>query len=110
MNIYLEDLSRRVKPGSHILLICDRASWHRSKKLKVPANITLMHLPPYSPELNPAELLWREQRSKGLSNRVFKTYDELEQGVSDTWMQLETNPERIKSLCCFPWIQSAIFN
>ena len=110
MNIYLEDLGRSATPGSHILLICDRAGWHRSKKLKVPANITLMHLPPYSPELNPAELLWREQRSKGLSNRVFKTYVDLEQSVSDTWMQLETNQERLKSLCCFSWIQSAIFN
>ena len=110
MNIYLEDLSRNIAPGSHMLLICDRAGWHRSKKLNVPTNITLLLLPPYSPELNPAELLWREQRSKGLSNRVFKTYAELEQQVMCTWMQLETDPARLQSLCCFPWIQSAVFN
>ena len=110
MNIYLEDLSKRIEPGSHVLLICDRAGWHRSKTLKVPAHISLMHLPPYSPELNPAELLWREQRSKGLSNRVFKTYAELEQQVMNTWMQLETDPERLQALCCFSWIKSAVFN
>lgn len=110
MNIYLEDLSRRIEPGSHVLLICDRAGWHRSKKLKVPDNITLLLLPPYSPELNPAELLWREQRSKGLSNRVFKTYAELEQQVLSTWMQLERDPQRLRSLCCFPWIDAAVFN
>jgi transposase len=110
MNIYLQDLSHRIEPDRHVLLICDRAGWHRSKKLKVPENITLAYLPPYAPELNPAELLWREQRSKGLSNRVFKNTAELEDHVSRTWMQLETDATRLHSLCCFPWIRSAVFN
>jgi len=110
MNIFLEDFSRRIAPDTHVVMVCDRAGWHRSKKLNVPANITLTHLPPYSPELNPAELLWREQRSKGLSNRVFKTCADLEAYVAETWMQLESDAQRLHSLCCFPWIESAVSN
>lgn len=72
MNIYLDDLSKQIEPGCHVVLVCDRAGWHRAKKLKIPHNLSLLHLPPYSPELNPAELLWREQALKGLKQPNFQ--------------------------------------
>lgn len=110
MNLYLEDFGRQLPKDVHALMVLDRAGWHRSRKLRVPTNVTLVYLPPYAPELNPAELLWREQRSKGTSNRVLPSLEDLEQVVACSWMDLETNPERLRSLCFFPWIRSAVIN
>jgi hypothetical protein len=54
MNRHLEEISRAVAPGAHAILVCDGAGWHqRGKRLRLPDNITLLSLPPYSPELNP---------------------------------------------------------
>jgi transposase len=58
MNLYLEELSKEYK-DKKILLIMDQAGWHKSKKLKVPENIEIEYQPPYSPELNPVERLWK---------------------------------------------------
>ena len=58
MNAYLADFSRNLSPEEHALLVLDRAGWHRSRSLAIPANVTLLYLPPYSPELNPIELAW----------------------------------------------------
>lgn len=71
MRIYLEDFSRSLPTEVHALLVCDQAGWHTSGRLVVPDNVTLLHLPSKSPELNPAELLWREMRQKHLGKRVF---------------------------------------
>ena len=59
MNKHLECLSQRLEAYEHALLVCHRAPWHRSKGLEVSDNITLMLLPPYSPELNPVEQVWQ---------------------------------------------------
>ena len=53
------------------MVILDRAGWHRSQALVVPGNITLLELPPYSPELNPVERIWHYLRSHWLANTVF---------------------------------------
>ena len=58
MNIFLENMSKYLSNQTSIIVM-DRASWHRSKDLKVPSNIKIILLPPYSPELNPVERLWR---------------------------------------------------
>jgi len=55
MNIFLSELSKEIKPGEHIALIVDNAGWHNSRDLSIPRNITLIPLPPYSPELNAME-------------------------------------------------------
>ena len=70
MNIFLNQLADQY---SHyrIVVILDKAGWHISKTLAVPVNIKLMHLTPYSPELNPVELLWREVRAKYFKNKIF---------------------------------------
>ena len=52
MNIFLQGLSKEIKKGKHVALIIDNAGWHNSNELIVPDNITLIPLPPYSPELN----------------------------------------------------------
>ena len=59
MNQFLKILNAERKTDEHILLIMDGAGWHKSKTIKLPAGITVLLLPPYSPELNPAENLWQ---------------------------------------------------
>ena len=75
----------------------DQAGWHRSKQLKVPANITILFLPPYSPELNPIERLWGYMRSHYLSNRVYENYKHLLVATAEAWRDL--TPEILKSVC-----------
>lgn len=104
MRIYLEDFSRSLSAGVHALLICDQASWHTSGKLILPSNVMVQCLPAKSPELNPAELLWREMRQKQLGNRVFPDVDLMYDAVSTAWMNVIENPQSIQSLCGFEWI------
>ena len=77
MALHLEEISAAVAPGAHAILVLDQAGWHVSKKLPVPGNITLLPLPPKSPELNPVENIWQYMRDNWLSNRVFKSYDDI---------------------------------
>jgi len=59
MNLHLAEISTQVAPGSIAALVCDGAGWHQSRdELKLPDNIVLVPLPPYSPELNPMENVW----------------------------------------------------
>jgi transposase len=58
MNLFLADFARQLEPGSRAVLILDQAGWHGAKRLTVPANVTLLALPAYSPELNPVERIW----------------------------------------------------
>lgn len=106
MNEHLKFISRQVAPGSHAILVLDQAGWHVAKALEVPANITLLHLPPYSPELNPTERVWAYLRSHHLSNRVFKNYEELFEIAKAAWNSLDET--RLKSICRTAWIERAI--
>src|SRR6266536_2067484 len=70
MNLHLAEISRNVTPGAHAVVLLDGAGWHQTGgKLQVPDNISLLHLPAYSPELNPVENIWQFLRQNQLSNR-----------------------------------------
>ena len=75
MQAHLAEISGTVDPGAHAVLMVDQAGWHLSPKLNIPDNITLLPLPPRSPELNPVENIWQYLRDNWLSNRVFNSYD-----------------------------------
>jgi hypothetical protein len=77
MNVYLRELSSQFK-DDYILLICDNAAWHKSNGLIVPDNIEIMHIPPYTPEMNPIEQVWDEIREKHFANH---TFDSLKQAT-----------------------------
>jgi len=62
MALHLAEISQAVAPGAHAVLLLDQAGWHLSDKLAVPDNLTLMPLPPKSPELNPVENIWQYMR------------------------------------------------
>jgi transposase len=71
MRIFLDEIAHK-RRDDKIAMVLDGAGWHKPKSLKAPKNIRFIHMPPYSPELNPAEHIWDELREKGFHNRVFK--------------------------------------
>ena len=77
MQAHLAEISAAVDPGAHAVVIVDQAGWHMSPKLNIPDNITLLPLPPRSPELNPVENVWQFMRDNWLSNTVFTSYDDI---------------------------------
>src|SRR5437899_7067591 len=72
MNLHLAEIAAAVAPAAHAVLLVDQAGWHMSTRLVVPANITIIALPPKCPELNPVENVWQFMRDHWLSNRIFK--------------------------------------
>jgi hypothetical protein len=84
MNRHLEEISAQVTPGAVAAVICDGAGWHaKGANLKVPENIVLVTLPPYSPELNPMENVWQYLRGNQLSARVWDSYNEILAACAD---------------------------
>ena len=104
MNLQLAEISQRVAAGAHRVLVVDGAGWHQSAgRLRVLDNLSLLHLPPYSPELNPAENVWQYLRQNHLSNRVFASYDAVVDACCDAWMTLMNTPEHIRSIAIRSW-------
>lgn len=90
----------------HVLLVLDGAGYHQaSSMLVVPENLTLLTLPPYSPEFNGMERVWGWMRSHDLSNRVFTDYDHILEELSASWLRL--TPERLMTLTATDWIRRA---
>ena len=99
MNLHLEEISSQVTQGSHAVLLLDRAGWHQTGgKLRLPRNISLLHLPPYSPELNPAENIWQFLRQNHLSNRIFESYTDIVDACCAAWNAIVSEPKRIASI------------
>jgi hypothetical protein len=103
MQAHLAEISAAVDPGAHAVLILDQAGWHISGRLAVPDNITLLTLPPRSPELNPVENVWQFMRQNWLSNRVFDSYDDIVAHCCEAWNKLADQPWRIMSLGLREW-------
>jgi transposase len=107
MQIFLDEIASRY-PDDRILMIMDGAGWHRSSYLKLPPNIRLLALPPYSPELNPVEHIWDELREKSFGNLVFSSLNALENHLEAALLKLEQNQSRIYSIVAWPWIISSL--
>ena len=103
MNELLKELSKIVSPGKHALLILDNAAWHKSKGIKLPQNVSILPLPPYSPELNPVEQIWEQLRQRYLANRSFIDYNDIVNACSDAWNGFVSVPGAIKQLCSRDW-------
>src|SRR6267143_1626386 len=103
MALHLAEISRTVAPGAHAVLLLDQAGWHLSAKLDIPDNITLMPLPPKSPELNPVENIWQFIRDNWLSNRVFRSYDDIVEHCCYAWNKLVDQPWTIMSIGLRDW-------
>lgn len=103
MNVFLCELSKTY-PNDKILLVCDGAAWHKSKSLRVPENIELIFLPPYTPEMNPIEQIWKELRKRGFRNEVFPSLEKVVARLCDTICSL-TN-DAVKSITGRRWLLS----
>jgi len=104
---FLKELSRRY-PDEHIALILDGAASHRSENVDVPENITLIGLPPYSPQLNPIENLWKVMRERFFPNLDFDCMNRLEQNLCDALTHLEQTPEIIRSVTGYKWFTDIV--
>ena len=103
--VFLEELSKQ-QPNEYKILFLDNGAFHKAKRLLIPNNIALCFIPPYSPELNPAEKLWAFIKRK-ITNKTFKTLDEL-QKFMDNIIQKYLTIELIKSITHTTTYQNAI--
>lgn len=96
MNIYLHELSNAFE-NSRIMLIMDQAGWHKSKDLKKYKNIEIIFLPPYSPELNPIERLWKWIKQTSIHNRIFSGISEMKDVFCAKYQKL--NADDLERIC-----------
>jgi transposase len=105
MNRHLAEIGRNVQPGAHAVIIIDGAGWHKADDLCIPDNISLLFLPPYSPELNAQENIWQFLRQNFLAGRIFETYDDIVDACCNAWNALTAEPGRIRSIATRDWLQ-----
>ena len=103
MNVFLHELNKQF-PNDYILLCLDGAAWHKSDALQVPENIELFFIPPYTPEMNPIEQIWKEIRKIGFRNEIFATLNKVVDRLCDTVCSLTA--DSIKSITARSWIVS----
>jgi transposase len=105
VNLFLEQFSRELPAGVHAVLIWDGAGFHTGAELVVPSNVSLIQLPPYSPELNPVENLWHYLRAHHWSNRRYQDYNELQEEAARSLCAVCEDTETVKSVCNAPYLQ-----
>jgi len=98
--IYLDEFSKAF-PDSYNIIVLDNGAFHKAKTLKIPKNIGLIFLPPYCPELNPAENMWA-QFKRAYTNLFCKTLDDVSDFIT-SFIQNLTN-EGIKKTCGFEYV------
>ncbi len=103
MGLHLAEISRIVASNAHAVLLMDQAGWHTTAKLTVPDNISIVMLPPRSPELNPVENIWQFMRDNWLSNRIFTSYENIVDHCCEAWNNLVEQPWKIISIGSRQW-------
>ena len=102
MNRFLADFAGIVPDDTHAVMVLDGAGWHGAKALRVPGNVTLVPLPPYSPDLNPVERVWLYLRERYLSHRLLADYGAVVDACCRAWNDLTAETGRIRPLCSYP--------
>lgn len=105
MSIFLREVSHR-HPDEFILMVMDGAGWHKANALRVPENMALIFLPPYSPELNPVEHVWEHIRENGFRNKAFNSIEAVEDQLMQSLKALENDPASVGRMTGFSWIVS----
>lgn len=109
MSLFLAEVAQR-HADEFVLMVMDQAGWHLAGELVVPQNMRLVMLPPYSPELNPAEHLWEAVREDCFANHVFADLDAVESTLITGLCKLEADPGRTRSMAGFGWTTSISLN
>jgi len=102
MQAFLDGFRTTLAADEHALMVVDQAGWHTAHALAVPDNLTLVRLPPYSPELNPVERVWLYLRERHLSHRLLAGYDAIVDALCSAWNKL--TPERLQTLTGYPYL------
>ena len=105
MNVFLAELAK-VYPNDRIMLICDGAMWHKANSLIIPEQISLIFIPPYTPEMNPIEQIWKEIRKRGFRNEVFQTLEKVVDRLCEVIQKLPASV--IQSITGRQWILSML--
>ena len=100
---HLKAISKLIPEGKHAVIVMDKAAWHTSPKINIFLSITIISLPTASPELNPAEQIWRQWRQTSLANRCFDSYENICDIVTDVINGFSADINLIKSLCTRKW-------
>lgn len=103
VSIFFNELEKNY-PNKHIVMVYDNAPSHRPKIVRERKNITCVFLPPYSPELNPAERFFEEIR-KATANQIFETLESQEKIIEEAVKTLSLDEERMKQLTGYEWIK-----
>lgn len=103
MQGFLDRFAATIAADEHVALVLDQAGWHTANDLKVPENITVLPLPPYSPELNPVERVWEYLKERYLSHRLLDDYDAIVDAACIAWSKLTAEAGRLTSLTWIPW-------
>jgi DDE superfamily endonuclease len=106
MSLHLAEIGRHVRPGAHAVLVLDGAGWHGATDLAIPDNLTLLPLPPYSPELNPVENAWQHLRQNQLSLRVWPDYEAIVETCCQAWNALMAMPHWRASSTRREWVKT----
>lgn len=109
MSLFLAEVAQR-HSEDYVVMVMDQAGWHLAHALTVPDNMRLIFLPPYSPELNPAEHLWKSLREDCFANTVFASLDAVERALTKGLKRLEGEPAKVQSMTGFRWITSISLN
>lgn len=107
MNCFLEILSKR-HLDKLILLICDGAPNHKESAITIPDNIIIEKIPPRSPQINPSENMWEEIKEKFFYNKIFNSMNSLMNRISQAILWYEKQPNIIKSITGWEWINEGI--
>lgn len=105
MSIFLAHTSEMFKK-EFCLMFLDGAGWHRANNLRVPHNMKLLWLPPYSPELNPVEHIWEYVRENSFGNKSFDSLDDVKDLLCSSLVTLEQQPNIVRSLTSFDWFNT----
>ena len=89
-------------PDKHIILVLDGAGWHVARDLVVPEGVELMLLPPYSPQIQPAERLW-PLTNEPIVNQYFETLEELDEVLAERCRILADDRDQIRAHTLFEW-------
>jgi len=103
--LHLTEISRTVTPGAHALLVLDGAGWHGASGIVIPDNITLLALPPYSPELNPIENVWQYLRQNKLAITIFDGYTDIVDKCCVAWNFFANDTSAVASITSREWAQ-----
>lgn len=101
MKLHMEAISKEIPEGKHAVLVMDGALWHQESLDQ--NNVTILKLPPYSPELNPMEQVWQVMKQRWLSNRCYESYESIVNASCEAWNMISRATEKLKSLTQRDW-------